>query len=111
MKSLHHGRAIDRYNYARNIGDQELLTMLSDELKNKKADSKNVVMRKLLSMFGGDDTGKLPVSGYEMKRLLRRIGVEPPEFYKDRELFLVPIEKIEPLLSKVGKQLEKDTKS
>lgn len=111
MKSLHHDRAIDRYNYARNVGDEELLGMLSGELKNKKANRKSFFMSMLLSMFGGDDKNKIPVSGYEMQRLLRRIGAEPPEFYKERELFLVPIEKMESLLTKVGNQLEKDAKS
>lgn len=107
MKAMYHWRAVNRRNYARAIGDRELLLVLSDELAKKKQDSQSAFLGKLMAVFGGNDTNEFPISGYEMQRLVKRIGVEPPSLYKKRELYFLPIEEIEMLLKKVGKQLEK----
>lgn len=95
-------RASTRASHARHLNDLAFIALLQTELRERKRDRSNILLRSLYFIFGAR-TDKADISGYEICRLLALSGSKIPEKFKKEILYYVPLSKLEKLIRRVSK--------
>lgn len=108
VASRYKARAMERYDYAKSIGDADLYLMLKKELQEREKELSGSFFKRLIGAFSGDSSDQLPFCGYEMKRVIQRLGKEAPDMYLDQELYFLPVEKLTELVNRFGLRLREE---
>lgn len=93
-------RGYKRAQIARSLDDKALLAMLHSEAKEIAGQAGNIAFRLALRFFGLR-ADELMLSGYEIDRLYRLAGREPPKQFLQKEGYYLPVKALFGLLERI----------